>query len=92
MISTRNRFRVAMLIFVFGGLFFVGILNEFHIGNLKLISLGWLLIWTFLLFQIRCPNCGKPVVYQGTLSKISVFAGFSNHSCKSCGYDLTNSN
>ena len=75
--------------FVAGGLFLVGILNELHVKNLEVISIAWLLIWTFIMFQVKCPNCGKSVVYKGEFGGISIYAGFSNKSCQNCGYDLT---
>jgi len=80
---------MTMLIFVLGGLGLIGFLNELHVRNLELIALGWLIVWTFLLFQVKCPNCQKSVAYQGTVGRVSVFAGFTNASCKNCGYDLT---
>lgn len=42
----------------------------------------------FFLNKIRCPNCGTPVTYQGTIAGLRIRGGFIRRKCQQCGWDL----
>ena len=49
-----------------------------------------------LLNQIKCPNCGMPVTYEGETKREGPFAhlgipsAFFHRNCANCGYNLNN--
>jgi len=49
----------------------------------------WFLITTYIIYNIKCPSCETPVVYQGKVLGVSFFAGICRNKCVSCGYDFT---
>jgi hypothetical protein len=80
-----------MVIFVIVGLAIGITAGEFkdHSQVLMVAFFAWVAIGSLVLMQIRCPRCGTPVVYQGKLGKISLYAGFVRRQCQHCGEDLT---
>ena len=90
-LSPRQWFIGCMVIFVAVGLA-VGITaGEFddHSQVLMVVFFAWVAISSLVLMQIRCPRCGTPVVYQGKVGKLSLYAGFVRRQCQNCGEDLT---
>jgi hypothetical protein len=88
-ISSKQKFLLTTLLLVVVGLA-LGLLM------LSLQSLWFafaLIVWTFassyLLYQVRCPNCGTSLSYKGKVGGMSLYAGFANRRCQNCGHDLT---
>lgn len=48
---------------------------------------GFITAWIF--FSIKCPNCGKSVMYQGKVMGVPWYAAFCQKNCVNCGHDLT---
>ena len=90
-LSPRQRFAWGLAIFVIGGLTIAVIAGEFkeHSQAFMVAFFAWGGIGSFALMQIRCPRCGTPVVYQGKLGKLSLYAGFVRRNCQNCGEDLS---
>ena len=42
----------------------------------------------FVVRKIVCPNCGTPILYQGSIWGMAVEAGFIRKKCQKCGWDL----
>jgi uncharacterized membrane protein len=53
------------------------------------ILIAWVLFGAYLLFRVRCPQCGVTVAYQGKIWRIPIYGGYANRNCKGCGFDLT---
>jgi len=49
----------------------------------------WVLIATWVMYQIKCPNCGAPVAYSARLGKVQILSAIPRRTCEECGYDLT---
>lgn len=79
-----------MVIFVIVGLAIAIAAGERadHSQGLMVGFFAWVGIGSLVLMRIRCPRCGTPVVYQGKLGKVSVYAGFVRQHCQNCGEDL----
>jgi uncharacterized membrane protein YhhN len=89
-LSPRQKFAWGMVIFVAVGLAIAIAAGEYA-GQSQVpmvMFFAWCGIGSLLLMQIRCPRCGTPVVYQGKLGKLSVYAGFVRRHCQNCGDDL----
>ena len=88
-LSPRQKFAWVLIVFVVVGIA-IGVFEaETDIYELKWVFFAWIGIGSVCLMQIRCPNCATPVVYQGKLGRISIYAGFVRRKCQNCGYDLT---
>lgn len=88
-LSPREKFAYAAAVFVAMGLFIVIALVEVQARSLAVLFFVWIAVGSLALMQIRCPRCKTPVVYQGELGKISIYAGLVRKHCQNCGEDLT---
>lgn len=88
-LSTREKFIFAATAFILIGIAIVIVLFDTQSKLLAVGFFAWIGIGSFLLTQIRCPNCGAPVVYQGEVGRVAIYAGFVRHNCQKCGIDLT---
>jgi len=89
MTSPRKKFVYAACTFIVVGLAIVVALVETQETALTIAFFAWIMGGAFLLTRIRCPNCDVPIVYQGKLGSISIYAGFARKKCQNCGEDLT---
>ena len=53
------------------------------------VFIGWIFVSSYLMYRVRCPDCGASVAYKGEIVGISICAGFANRRCQMCGHDLT---
>lgn len=53
------------------------------------VFFGWLVFGSIAMSLVRCPSCGTPLVFQGSVGGIPLVAGFANKRCKKCDCDLT---
>ena len=90
-LSPWQKFACVTAIFVSVGLAMGIIAGEFDIDTevLMVVFFSWVAVCSFALMQIRCPRCSTPVVYQGKLGKVSLYAGFVRRHCQNCGEDLS---
>ena len=59
--------------------------------NLKAVLFcffGWAFIASYILFKIKCPNCGSSLTYKGTVAGLPIYSGFASRNCKNCGCAL----
>ena len=91
-ISPKSKFRCGALIFVSVGLA-IGVIaaqtNAQVMSPIFILFFVWIVIGSWLLLRISCPNCGTSVLYQGRLGGLSMYAGFVRRKCQNCGHDLT---
>ena len=88
-LSPQKKIAWGMVVFVVVGIGIAIVEGETHIDALKWVFFAWGGIGSICLMQIRCPNCETPVVYQGKLGGLSIYAGFVRRKCQNCGHDLT---
>lgn len=90
-LSPRQKFAWGMAIFVVVGLTIAVFAGEYKekAQTLMVVFFAWGGIGSLVLMQIRCPRCDRPVVYQGKLGKLSLYAGFVRRHCQNCGEDLS---
>lgn len=88
-LSPRKKFAWGMVVFVIVGVAIGIFAAETQIHALKWVFFAWIGIGSICLMQIRCPNCTTPVVYQGKMGGISIYAGYVRKTCQNCGHDLT---
>jgi endogenous inhibitor of DNA gyrase (YacG/DUF329 family) len=50
---------------------------------------GWVVVGSFLMYQVKCPKCSTSLTYKGKLGVLPIYAGFANKRCQNCGFDLT---
>ena len=50
---------------------------------------GWVLLGSCLVYMVKCPRCGSPVVFQERGVRIAMFFGLTIKRCHACGEDLT---
>jgi hypothetical protein len=87
-LSVRTKFWLVTA-FVSAVGFAIGVsMVEFQSQELMPVFIAWIFVATFLMFRVKCPNCGTSVVYQGKFLGLPIFAGFVNQKCKVCGYDF----
>jgi hypothetical protein len=86
--SPKRKFDAAMVLVLLVGFILGMILVASHRNFVIFIFFGWALFGVWLLFSIKCPNCGKPVAYKGRIKSIPIFAGYSNSRCQNCDFDL----
>lgn len=53
---------------------------------------GWAFVASYLMFRVKCPNCGTSVTYQGKIVGLPILGGYAHSKCKVCAYDFTTSN
>ena len=53
-----------------------------------LLFFAWAFIASYLIHQIKCPNCGAPLTFQGKLLGLPIWGGFAHRKCKSCEVSL----
>lgn len=86
--SPRRKFFVVMTLLVVIA-FVLGLLM---LQQQSLVFAGALVLWTFVssyvLYQVKCPNCATSLSYKGKYEGLSIFAAFANRRCRNCGYDL----
>lgn len=89
-ISPRRQFWLLMLLFVIGGLVIGALLVALQMPVLEWSLYAWLFGCSWLLFRIKCPNCGVTIAYQGELGGIPIYAGYAHKKCRNCDFDLEN--
>lgn len=88
-ISVQLKFLYTFLICIIIELVIVAFALDSTQSFIQIAPFIWFLITTYIIYNIKCPNCGAPVVYQGKLFGVSFFAGICRNKCASCDYDLT---
>lgn len=87
--SPKNKFSVVMSLVTLIGFLFGVLTIKFQTAIFASLFFGWLCVGSFLIFQIKCPSCQKPIAYKGRWGVFRLYAGFANRRCKNCGFDLT---
>jgi ribosomal protein S27AE len=91
-ISPRAKFIYGAIIFIVIGLaigVMAAVTHARVMSSIFIMFFAWIFIGSWVLSQIRCPNCGTSVAYQGKLGGLSIYAGFVRSECQNCGHDLT---
>lgn len=88
-ISTRARFYLITILVIVIGIAAIPFFFDPDGTYFSFVFFGWICIGSFLVFQVKCPNCGTPVVYQGKVAGVRMYAGFVRKQCQCCRYDLT---
>lgn len=53
---------------------------------------GWVFVGSLLVYMVKCPRCGAPIVFQERGVRIAMFFGLTIRRCHACGEDLTKAN
>lgn len=87
-IPPRSKFVYTAIVFILIGLTIGGLLIETQKTILAVIFFVWIVVGSWALSSIRCPNCGTSVAFQGKVGGVSLYAGFVRRTCQNCGHDL----
>lgn len=87
-ISPFRQFWLTMLVLVVGGLLIMFMLVSFQTDSIEWLLYAWVFGLSWLLFRIKCPNCGVFVGYQGKIGGAPIYAGFAHKKCRNCDFDL----
>lgn len=89
--SPRTKFWLIALVMIVGALTIspkmIGLSDDYE----ELLFFSWLGVGSILMVLVKCPQCGTPLAFQGTIKGIPMVAGFANRHCAKCGHDLTSS-
>ena len=88
-LSPQRKLLLAMLAFVVIGLAIGAVSVATQAEFLTYVFFGWVIIGSVLMFLIRCPKCGAPVVLQERIFRFPLLAGLTARRCRTCGEDLT---
>jgi endogenous inhibitor of DNA gyrase (YacG/DUF329 family) len=88
-LSTQSRFVLTVIFCIVVGLFIGVLLMATQLNFLAFVFFGWVIVMSFLMYRVKCPNCDMPVVYQGKVMGISFYAGICKSKCANCGHDLS---
>ncbi len=50
---------------------------------------GWVFVGTWILGQVKCPQCEAPVAYGGNFGRLHILTALGRRKCNECGRDLT---
>ena len=86
----RTQFRLVVFAVMLVG-FGIGVLAvQLQSLALSLVFLGWVPIASFLIYQVKCPNCGTSATYMGKFLGMRMWGAIvAQTKCSACGYDFT---
>lgn len=88
-LSPRQKFALATGTLVVVGLAIGIVLIKTQWLFLIGVFFAWIVIGSFLMVRVKCPQCGTSLTYQGKVLILPIYAGYANKRCRSCGYDLS---
>lgn len=83
--SVYQKFWLRMIVLILIGLI-IGIVAVETSSKIALYCFfAWTFIASYLLYKVKCPNCGTSLTYGGTKAGIPIHSGFASRNCKNCG-------
>ena len=87
--SAKSKFLLTLILALLGGLVVIATWLVTGHDWVAYLLFVWLLVGTWMLYRVACPQCGTPVAYSAKFGKLRILSAIPRRTCEQCGYDLT---